>query len=127
MYFTNDYILRMIEIAIHGLANIVFQRDGDLVELYDEEASPSAGGVIDHLLRARLERGDVNGAENLLFEELERNPLDAHLNTAVDFYRAISAYSDEDLASRGFSRDEILMGLIDVGTLYGMDLTAYLG
>ena len=126
MYFTNDYIMRMIEIAIHGLANLVFQKDRDLVTVDDEEVARVSGGVLSHLIRYMVDRGDINGAENLLFEELERNPLDTHLNTAIDFYREISALNDDELLSRGFTREEVLTGLIDVGTLYGMDLTKYL-
>jgi len=126
MYFTNDYIMRMIEIAIHGLASLVFNRQIPAVLLFDEAGNPSSSGLLYHRLKKLLQLGEINEAENLLFEEIERNPLDAHLQTAIQFYQDIAQLTDEALQSRHFSRDEVLEGVVDVGRIYGVDLTQYL-
>ena len=70
-------------------------------------------------LRFLLNIGQINEAENLLFETLEHR-LSAGLPEVVDtFYRWLSELDDQALIRGGFSREEIAQGYGDAVALLG--------
>ena len=69
------------------------------------------------LLKKLILEGNYNKAENLIFEELEKNKSRVIRDTAIDFYNTLLEKSDEDLTSNNFSREEVLQGLDDINSM----------
>ena len=118
MYFNNDYIMRQLENMTRALANILFDRDIPAVELFDEYGNLTSSGILYHRLRHLMAEGKICQAEDLLFDEMRKNPLPAHLSAAVEFYNDLSRLSDAELERGGFSRTEISEGIEDAMRLY---------
>ena len=74
-----------------------------------------------NLLMARLEVGDLGGAEDLLFEAAESGGLGC-LEAGVDFYARLNELTDAQLEEAGFGRDEIQEGLQDLSRQLGVVL-----
>jgi hypothetical protein len=70
------------------------------------------------LLKKLILEGNYNKAENLLFDELEKNKSRVIKDTAIDFYNTLLEKSDEDLTSNNFSREEVLQGLEDINSMH---------
>lgn len=58
--------------------------------------------------------GDYNKAEDLIFEELEKNNLPEIYESAEEFYNSLLKKSDEELCKNNFSREEVYQGLEDI-------------
>ena len=94
--FQNDYIMRQIETFVRLLAKVLLCKEEDdlftfsIIEKMGDEADPllaKLGGLVD--------RGEINEAEDCLFEELE---------------------------SCNFSREEITEAVKDIGRRFGIVL-----
>ena len=71
-------------------------------------------------LKALCGRGEINAAENLLFEELDfSDPGTLHI--ALAFYEHLNRFTDQELEARDYSREEIFEGVKDCAEQYGMD------
>ncbi|HGG0417693.1 hypothetical protein EXQ42_16215 [Clostridium botulinum] len=66
------------------------------------------------ILNKLFYEGNYDKAENLIFEELEKNDSPEVYEIAVEFYNALLKKSDEELNEGNFSRDEIYQGLDDI-------------
>ena len=123
--YEKDYIMRMIYGIIQMLAVILFGKKLDSQELilaYGDEFK----GNNDYLLEL-VDRGEINAAENRLFEIIETSgmPKDALGPMILMFYDHVNSKDDEFLAKAGFSREEILSGLKDAMSRIGMDVSEY--
>lgn len=116
--YNNDYIMRMIEDLSTFLANVVFQKDAAAVEMFNEQGNISASNLLHLQLLAMIGEGQLNEAENLLFEKIEAHPNQAYLQVALDFYVNLDNLSDAALTRAGFPRTEIVEGLADIKKLY---------
>ncbi|AAO35994.1 hypothetical protein CTC_01436 [Clostridium tetani E88] len=58
--------------------------------------------------------GNYNKAEDLLFDELEKNNSSEVYEIAIEFYNSLLKKTDEELNKRNFSREEIYKGLEDI-------------
>lgn len=121
MNFIDDYIMRQINLLSQGFAKTFFHKDTSFIDLFDENDDLSASGVLYHRLKKLLEEDKLGEAEDLLFEEIDINPLPAHFYTAMQFYRELAQMTDERLANAGFPREEIEAGLNDVARIYNVD------
>lgn len=125
--FEQDYIIRQIRDCAAFLAKVLF---GKATALYE----PSEEGVenpADQLHRRLLDlfnQGNINEAENLLFESVKEN-LDnpKYLEAALDFYSRCSKLGEETLCSMNFSPEEIQRGLTDITRLYQVPFDPELG
>jgi hypothetical protein len=116
-----DYLLRQIHMLMEGIARIFFHREAERYAFPDDAASDTLADQWYRAVLKRLDAGDIGGAENLLFEELQ--PGDAsRLAAALDFYGRLEEMDGAALDAGGFSREEILQGLEDVAALYGINL-----
>ncbi|ENK0838680.1 hypothetical protein AB2Z22_002033 [Clostridium botulinum] len=66
------------------------------------------------ILNKLFYEGNYDKAEDLIFEELEKNDSPEIYEIAVEFYNALLKKSDEELNESNFSRDEIYQGLDDI-------------
>lgn len=120
MAYEQDYILRQIEILMQGIRRVFFgKREKGAAAFAVSGALP--GALWYTRVLERLEAGDVNGAENLLFALMD--PAEPQgLLAALDFYNRLRRIPEERLLESGFSLAEVEQGLLDAARLYGLDL-----
>ncbi|MHC6180133.1 DUF6483 family protein [Clostridium sp. JNZ X4-2] len=111
----DDYILRIIESAGKFLQNLVSNRQDQGRELQNIDVqSMSVEDILTVLLKKMIIQGKYNEAENMLFEELNKNPSDELIHIGENFYDMLFSKSDEQLSEGNFSRKEIFQGLEDM-------------
>ncbi|APQ98217.1 DUF6483 family protein [Clostridium botulinum] len=66
------------------------------------------------ILNKLFHEGNYDKAEDLIFEELEKNDSPEVYEIAMEFYNALLQKSDEELNESNFSREEIYQGLDDI-------------
>ncbi len=115
--FQDDYILREIERMTRFLAKVLFGKES-AAESLEEEASLSGEGLLYFRLRTLIGEGKVNEAENLLFDEFEKDPGPPLLAVALQFYSDLNNLTDGELKRSDFSREEIRDGLAEIRRLY---------
>lgn len=120
MAYEQDYILRQIEILMQGIRRVFFgKREKGAAAFAVSGALP--GALWYTRVLERLEAGDINGAENLLFALID--PAEPQgLLAALDFYNRLRRIPEERLLESGFSLAEVEQGLLDAAALYGLDL-----
>ena len=120
MVYEQDYILRQIEILMQGIRRVFFgKREKGAAAFAVSGALP--GALWYTRVLERLEAGDINGAENLLFVLMD--PAEPQgLLAALDFYNRLRRIPEERLLESGFSLAEVEQGLLDAAALYGLDL-----
>ncbi|MEA4832666.1 hypothetical protein SDC9_141456 [bioreactor metagenome] len=122
MYYEKDWVLRQINIIIQFVAKLVYKID-------DIEYSPSGmpGLVSDKIyekIKKLIGENKLNEAENELFEAMEARD-GSFLLVALDFYQTLNRMTDKELVQCGFSRSEILDGLITVLNHLGVPYYSY--
>lgn len=120
MVYEQDYILRQIEILMQGIRRVFFgKREKGAAAFAVSGALP--GALWYTRVLERLEAGDVNGAENLLFALMD--PAEPQgLLAALDFYNRLRRIPEARLLESDFSLAEVEQGLLDAAALYGLDL-----
>lgn len=122
--FENDYILKQIEMSTKFLAKIIFGKESPEYKLqYDEIANAKPIDLLCLTLRRMIDEGEINEAENLLYENIEREARAEYLEIAIDFYDRLSKLSADRLDECDFSRAEIFEGLENVKRIYGIETT----
>lgn len=66
------------------------------------------------ILNKVVHEGNYNKAEDLIFDELEKNNSQEVYEIAIDFYNSLLKKSDEILNQSSFPRVEIYQGLKDI-------------
>jgi len=107
---TRDYLMEEAERLTKLIAAVVFQK-----QLEEEQSGVAYSIPQDAMLLGDLRRmthaGNINEAENLLFERLLVDPTSQNFSVAEIFYRELSQLTDEELNHSAFSRQEIMEGL----------------
>lgn len=118
---TEDYILRMIQEMGQMLARILGSDALDSTDQVQPETLHAGDGLgFLEELKALCSHGQVNLAEDRLFEELDFSAPSA-LITVLGFYEYVNSFSDQQLEAWGYSREEIYQGLADCGERFGVD------
>ena len=78
----------------------------------------SSSDFIAIILKGLVLKKEYNKAENILFEEIEKNKSDQMYKIALDFYETLSEKSNEELLAGNFSKDEIFQGLKDIEAIF---------
>ena len=117
----NDYILDQLEMMIKVGAKLLFKdKDGNENILIFKSEEIGINKELYNKLMAMILNLDINGAENILFECLEKNKDLLHLNTALTFYNYLYSLNRTILQAGDFTRDEIKEGLDEILELYGI-------
>jgi hypothetical protein len=119
MAFEQDWMLRQIDMMIQFVARSLLKKDlpkdeSSYVEL--EKQSDKLHNQIDEL----IEDCKFCEAEDLLYESLDFSDISS-LRLAMEFYEKLNSFSDEELESNNFSREEIGEGLDEILSRYGLD------
>lgn len=117
----DDYIMRQIEAFVRMLAHLVLDKGAPAKEFIGEQEFLSEEENFAVQLFKMLHFGEINEAENLLFEQLEDDPSEAFLPIATGFYDTLEKMDDSFLEASGFSREEIAEGRDSVRRLFETD------
>ena len=112
-----DYIMRLIKEAVRMLLKLLFNIDTvspAIEQLNDLSRQGTYNG-----LEQKLDEGDINEAEEELFEILDGTDRE-DLKLAIMFYSYLNEKDDDFLSAHQFSRREIKDGLIEVLHRYGV-------
>ena len=123
MFMKQDWLMRQIEIVAVAIARLVFGKGKVQHDLKEEEKNRQ-GEPPHRELWELLARHELGTAEDKLFEFLSPEE-EGRLAVAIEFYRKANAFSDEDLAIQGFTRDELLDGLHDAMRIYGVEIPGF--
>ena len=114
----DDYLMRQIQMVSLGLAKIL-GKERIVYEMTDPYRNEAANKLNKRLMNL-LADGQINEAENILFEAVENDVHIDHdyLRVALDFYLKINQYSDTELELYNFSREEADDGWIQITRLF---------
>ena len=116
--FEQDYIMRLIKEMVRTILKLLFNIDTDspstdlLKETEDKAMLESLMNMIDD--------GRIDEAENKIYEITEERDK-KNLEIAILFYSYLNDKSDAFLEEHNFSREEVMQGLKDVLSRYGID------
>lgn len=110
-----DYIMRLIKELVRMTLKVFFNIDTEspIIEILKDEESKN---IMNELMEM-IEYGELNEAENRLFQLIESKD-ERYLQIALLFYYFLNEKSNEFLENHNFNRDEIRMGLKDVMRRY---------
>ena len=126
-YYEKDYIMRLIHGIARILARMLFDKDieedGEFATILEE-----AGRENNDYLKRMIDAGQVNAAEEKLFDIIESAAWDDRQKAAlvISFYDYLNGKDDEFLTAADFSRDEIISGLEDAMKAVNMEIPEYL-
>lgn len=113
MNLNNDYILRLAESVGKLSAKVFFHKEPKEVENICLE-SISGQDILPILIKRLIYENKYNEAEDIIFEELYKNPSIEIYDVAKNFYDALISKSNEELEKANFKREEIYLGLADI-------------
>ena len=74
----------------------------------------SSADIFKIIFNKSFHKENYNKAEDLIFQELEKNNSTEVYEVAIEFYNSLLKKSDEELNKRNFPRKEIYQGLDDI-------------
>lgn len=119
--FNNDYIMRQIEEMTRAIARVIFNKETDNDEIFDEYGTISEENFMFYMLNNMLGEKKINEAENIIFEMIEENKSRENLKNALWFYNKLQKLSDDELYENDFSREEIAEGLGAIKKIYDLN------
>ena len=112
MAFQQDWVMRQIEMLVQFVARTIFHQDSISYDIIDE-SNLSQPDLIYNKLRELIAEREICEAENLLFENLDKDD-NKSLALALDFYQNINRMTDDELEAHNFSRQEINDGVREI-------------
>ena len=104
-----DYIMRIIKEMVRILFSLMLGKRYVAVEMERDNGYEVSGRKLSELLEL-IDRGEINKAENLLFENLyysDKNSIAA----AALFYQYLSEKGEEFLVEHDYSKEEVFDGI----------------
>ena len=120
MMYQQDWLMRQIEAFAAAIARIVLGKAEVSYEIQDE-ANHTETDMLYLRLNELLNDGNINAAEDLLFERIKAGDTNYFL-LALDFYQRLNDKSDDELEHSSFSREEIETGLFEVMSIFGVKI-----
>lgn len=119
---TEDYIIRMIKDFGNMMSRLLLGRitGGPPVMETVQTVQTTDLPPFPRRLFELIDRGEINEAENLLFEELDfSNPKNCEV--VLQFYGKLHTLSPQKLEACGYSHEEILEGMKDCAEKFGIN------
>jgi len=101
--------MRLIKDLVRALAKILLNKDTVTYKLTDE-SNYTKTNLLHIKLLELIKQGNLNEAENLLFEELDTKNK-KYIELALDFYDRLSELDNDFLERNNFSKEEVEQGL----------------
>ena len=77
-----------------------------------------SGDILKIVLKRLVHDGDYNKAENILFDEINKNASKEIYEIGFNFYNVLLEKDDEGLKEANFTREEIYQGLEEIKELH---------
>ncbi|HIT91229.1 MAG TPA: hypothetical protein IAC41_12545 [Candidatus Merdenecus merdavium] len=118
--FEQDYIMRLIFELIRFFIKAIFNIDIKQKEVIDGEDLQMSDIGKEKLkyLQALIKKGNINQAEDLLYQEMEISSQE-DLKVGLLFYESLNQLDPAFLEESGFTYEEIKDGVERLLTLYG--------
>ena len=117
-------IEKLINEFARNMGKALLQKKEDNNEIINLDEAGSSD-YIRIILKGLVLKKEYNKAENILFEEIQKNRSEKIYKVAVDFYDLLIDKSDDELKAGNFSTEEVLQGIKDVDTIFNRDCTNY--
>ena len=119
MGYQDDYVMRTINDLVRAISRLALGKNEiDYALPAQEDKYTSVDQVFKRLIQM-ADEGDINGAENMLYEELDDTDT-AYLEMALTFYMHLNQFDDEYLYTASFSREEIVDGINNISAQFGI-------
>lgn len=115
MQIKQDYIMKQIQQLIEVLFGDLLRKKEKTTEYSTVLESEKLTKLLD-----LVENYEINQAENILFETIDKNRLE-DLEVALQFYQKINEKDDTFLAKANYTREEIRQGIQDIAKIYGKE------
>ena len=119
MGYQDDYVMRTISDLVRAIARLALGKNEINYALPDTEDKYSDTDRIYRKLRDLVDAGEINEAENQLYENLDENDTE-HLEMALTFYMYLNQLDDDTLFMANYSREEIVEGINSVSASFGI-------
>ena len=117
MGYQDDYVMRTINDLVRAISRLALGKNEiDYALPAQEDKYTSVDQVFKRLIQM-ADEGDINGAENMLYEELDDTDT-AYLEMALTFYMHLNQFDDEYLYTASFSREEIVDGINNISAQF---------
>ncbi|MCX0355979.1 DUF6483 family protein [Clostridium perfringens] len=116
MRFEQDYIKRVIDSIGKMCVAMVSGKNAIESNIEDNnyDMKISEDDLLEIMVKKYANEGNINEAENIIFEAIKSHKTKKSYEIALDFYKHINDYSDEKLKELNFSREEIVDGLNEI-------------
>lgn len=119
MAVQDDYVMRTITDLVKAIAGLALGKRELDYELPGAPENDRAADAVYRRLIAMADEGDINGAENELYEELDTEDK-SYLEMALAFYMHLNQFDDGTLFEAGYSREEIVEGINTAAAQFGI-------
>lgn len=119
MAYQDDYVMRTITDLVRAIAGLALGKNEIDYNLPLSEAAYTPVDRVYRRLKDLADAGDINGAENELYECLDTGDT-AYLEMALAFYMYLNQLDDDALYTANFSREEIAEGINSVSAQFGI-------
>jgi hypothetical protein len=116
--YENDYIMRMIKSGLQAIASIFIKNNSIEDSIENNNVFIAEDQLLEIMLKKYLSDGEINKAEDMIFEAVEAHKSPRNLELSLFFYKEISSWSEDKLRSCNFSREEILEGIEAIEKLF---------
>ncbi len=119
----DDWFEKQVDIIAKTIIGLIFGKEKLMEIIQDREETNDIqtkaneqylSCVIEKLLR----ENKINEAEDLLFEEIKKDPTPGKLEIAAKFYDTLNKYDDQKLSECNFSHDEIIESVNELKKIY---------
>ena len=110
-------IEKLINELSRNFGKALMKKEEDNMQVTNLENNGSSE-ILRIIIKSLLVKKEYNRAENILFEEIEKDKSEGNYKVAIDFYEELLTKSDEDLKENNFSKEEVLQGLKDLKLLF---------
>lgn len=118
MDYEQDYVMRLIKQMMQVLAKLIFHKKEE-TEITEPTFTSSKDKETEIDLFSLVDSGQINEAENLLYEYLDTSDL-SQLKRAFAFYEHLNEYQNDFLEEHNYSREEILEGIKNIAAEFGV-------
>ena len=110
-------MLTQIEGLARAIAKIFFKKESAVYEVQADRFTDE----LYQRVQGMIAQGQINEAENLLYDYMDTSNSD-YLMLVLDFYNKLNTLDESFLEAHDYGRDEIMQGLKDVASQFGMPM-----
>jgi hypothetical protein len=118
-FFEKDWFMRQLKLCVDMASSLILGKEFSPYQLSGQDPMTPADQLHVQVVTL-LQEGDINGAEDALFEGVDPDDRGIY-EVGLDFYDRLNQMTDKELSQLDFSREEIRDGLTDWSEEYGCD------